>query len=164
MSSLNAKVSRYRDMIQEGTVVEVYREILDFIMELRTHFARMHPELNVSGSIYQGYMDMTYFALSPAQLKDRKLKIAVVFLHETTSFEVWLSGVNKKVQKDYWKQFLKSGWDRYMVVPAIEGKDSIVQNVIVEDPDFNDLQGLTGLIEEGVMEFMVDIVEFLSES
>jgi len=162
MNSFNEKVEGYSEQIEKGIIVDAYRGLMKFMKDLRTHFMKKYPNLNVSGNLYQGYMDMTYFSVVPPLLKDRKLKIAIVFIHKTTSFEVWLSGVNRKVQKQYWKEFLESGWDRYMVVPAIEEEDSIIQNVLVKKPDFDDLDGLTTIIDEGVMEFIDDIVEFLS--
>jgi len=161
MVNINNKIEEYRFQVEKGTIVDAYRGIMKFMKDLQNHFMNNYPDINVSTNLYQGYMDMSYFSVAHPILKDRSLKIAIVFLHETTSFEVWLSGVNRKVQKDYWKKFLESGWDRYMVVPVIENKDAIIQNVIVKDPDFEDLEGLTTLIDEGVMEFMDDIVEFL---
>ncbi len=161
MVAFNNKFEDYRLQVEKGTIVDAYRRIMKFMRDLQAHFMKTYPNINVSTNLYQGYMDMTYFSVAHPILKDRRLKIAIVFIHETTSFEVWLSGVNRKVQKDYWKKFLESGWDRYMVVPVIENKDAIIQNVIVNDPDFEDLEGLIVLIEEGVMEFMDDIVDFL---
>lgn len=162
MVAINNKIEEYRLQVEKGNIVDAYRGIMKFMRNLQTHFMKKYPDLNVSTNLYQGYMDMTYFSVAHPILKDIRLKIAIVFLHESASFEVWLAGVNRKVQKEYWKKFLESGWERYMVVPVMENKDAIIQNVLVKDPDFEDLEGLTTLIEEGVMEFMDDIVEFLS--
>jgi hypothetical protein len=61
-------------------------------------------------------MDMTYFSFFPKTLKDRNLKIAIVFLHESFRFEVWLVGFNKQVQQKYWKLFTDSDWNQYPIV------------------------------------------------
>ncbi len=106
---------------------------------------------------------MTYFALVPKSLKDRKLKIAIVFLHKEFRFEAWLSGVNKQVQGEYWKLFKDSNWDRYRLVPGIQGYDSIVESILVDDPDFCDPEGLTKMIDSSTMKFIADIDTFLSE-
>ena len=38
-------------------------------MELRTQLKNKYPDYFVSGSIYYGYMDMTYFSFFPESLK-----------------------------------------------------------------------------------------------
>ncbi len=108
-------------------------------------------------------MDMTYFALFTPSLKDRKLKIALVFNYDSFRFEVWLSGSNKQVQSKYWKLFRENSWDRYHIVPSLEGADSIIEDVLVDDPDFNDLDTLSDKIEKGTVRFIEDIEGFLSD-
>ena len=127
------------------------------------YFKNKYPEFSVSGSIYYGYMDMTYFAIVPESLKPRKLKIAIVFIHENFTFEVWLAGSNKRVQTEYWKMFKESDWNKYHIPPTTKGFDSILEHILVENPDFSDLDTLTKEIEAGTMEFINDIENFLSK-
>jgi hypothetical protein len=108
-------------------------------------------------------MDMTYFSFFPGSFKHRKLKIAVVFLHESFRFEVWLAGYNKQVQSKYWKLIKESGWNKYHLVPTTKGADSILESVLVDDPDFKDLDALTGQIEAATLKFIKDVDGFLSE-
>jgi hypothetical protein len=117
----------------------------------------------VSGGLYCGYMDMTYFAFAPLTLKERKLKVAIVFAHDTFRFEVWLAGQNKKVQSQYWKSFKESAWDKHRVVASTKGVDSIVEHVLVESPNFGDLDALMRQIEEATLRFVGDIEDFLAE-
>ena len=67
---------------------------MTFISGLKTDLEKNYPNYVVS-SLYLGYMDMTYFAFRPSDLKNKKLKIALVFLHEQGRFEAWLGGSNK---------------------------------------------------------------------
>ena len=85
---------------------------------------------------------MTYFSFTPKALIDRKLKIAIVFLYESFRFEIWLAGANKQVQEKYWGLIKKSGWNKYRVVPTIQGFDSIIEHIAVDNPDFGDLDTL----------------------
>ena len=64
---------------------------------------------------------------------------------------------NKKIQKEYWEKFKENDWDQYPIVPSIEGRDAIVEHVLVNKPNFDDLDGLTDMIEEGVLQFIQDI-------
>jgi hypothetical protein len=109
-------------------------------------------------------MDMTYFSFTPKSIKHRKLKIAIVFIHETCRFEVWLGGYNKQVQTKYWKLFLEKGWNKYRIVSTTKGIDSIIEYVLVENPDFNDLDLLTKQIENGTSKFIKDVENYLSNT
>jgi hypothetical protein len=109
-------------------------------------------------------MDMTYFPLFPKSLKRRKLEIAIVFFHETFAFEVWLSANNKRIQKEYWKLFTDSCWNKYKIASIGPGIDSIIEYTLAEDPDFRNLDALTKLIERGTLKFTRDVESFLSIS
>jgi hypothetical protein len=108
-------------------------------------------------------MDMTFFSFFPKSIKQRSLKIAIVFLHDSFRFEVWLAGINKQVQQKYWKLIKESDWNKYHLVPTTKGFDSIVEYILVDDPDFSDLDKLTKQIERETMTFIKDVEIFLSK-
>ena len=99
MDSFNANMQEYRRQLEKGSIKEAYRGLMNYFNTLRRHFEKKYPDHFVSGSIYQGYMDMTYFSFTPKTLLAKKLKIAIVYLHEEFRFEVWLIGYNKKIQE-----------------------------------------------------------------
>ena len=162
MDSLQRAMIEYRKQLEKGTIKKAYRGLMDYIMGLRTHFKNKYPQY-LTSSIYFGYMDMTYFSLFPKSLKRQKLKIAVVFVHEAFRFEVWLAGVNKSVQAKYWKLFKENNWNKYHIVATPKGVDSIVEHILVDNPDFSDLEALTKQIETGTLKFIVDVEDFLSK-
>jgi hypothetical protein len=96
-------------------------------------------------------------------LKNRKLKIAIVFLHKDFRFEAWLGGYNKTIQKQYWDLVRKRGWHKYRIPSNLKGIDSIVEHVLVDNSDFRDLDALTMQIERGTMNFIKDVEDFLSQ-
>ena len=106
---------------------------------------------------------MTYFSFFPESLKQRKLKIAIVFIHDAFRFEVWLAGNNKQVQSKYWKLIKESGWNKYHIVSTTKGVDSIVEYILVDNPDFSDLDTLTKQIERATLKFIKDVERFLSK-
>lgn len=162
MESFSEHMHEYRKQLQKGAIQKAYRGLMEYIMNLRTHFQNKYPDYFVSGSIYYGYMEMTYFSLIPESLKQRKLKAAIVFLHEAFRFEVWLAAYNKQVQARYWKLLKDSGWDKYRIVPTTKGADSILEHVLVDNPDFSDLDALTQRIETQTLQFIQDVEGFLS--
>jgi hypothetical protein len=163
MGSFNENMNEYKKQLEKGAIKAAYRGLMEYLMGLRAHFKNKYPDYCVSGSIYQGYMDMTYFSFFPESLKQRKLKIAIVFLHDTVTFEVWLAGYNKKVQTKYWKLIKDNKWKKYRVPATTKGFDSIIEDVLVDTPDFNDLDSLTKQIENGTLKFIKDVENFLSE-
>ena len=161
MESFQEYMNEYRKQLEKGAINKAYKGLMEYIMSLRTHFKNKYPDYFVSGSIYSGYMDMTYFSFFPKSFKDRKLKIAIVFIHEAFRFEVWLAGNNKQVQSKYWQLFKESDWNKYHIVSTTQGVDSIVEHILVDDPDFNDLDTLTVQIERESLKFIKDIESFI---
>ena len=162
MESFHEYMNEYRKQLEKGAINKAYKGLMEYIMDLRTYFQNKYPDYVVSGSIYYGYMDMTYFSFFPRSLKQRNLKIAIVFIHEAFRFEVWLAGFNKPVQTEYWKLFKESAWDKYHLVPTTKGADSILEHILVANPDFSDLDALTKQIEGETLEFISDVESFLS--
>ena len=162
MNSLQANMKEYKKQLEKGAIQKAYLGLMEYMTRLKTHFKKEYPDYSVSSSLYFGYMDMTYFSIFPKSLKERDLKIAIVFLHEEFRFEVWLSGKNKQVLTKYWKLITNSGWDKYKIVAPAKGIDSIVESILVDNPDFDDLEALTNQIEHGTLEFIQDVENFLS--
>lgn len=161
MGSLQEAMIEYRKQLEKGTIQKAYQGLVQYIMNLKTYFNNQYPEYSSAGALYHGYMDMTYFPLFPEALKNRKLKIAIVFNYEQFRFEIWLSGFNKQVQAEYYQLFKESGWKQYRIVAPEKGIDSIVESTLVEDPDFDDLDALTKQIEKETIQFIKDIEAFL---
>ncbi len=162
MATFQNCMQEYRKQLEKGAIQAAYKGLMEYMMALRTQFSNQYPDYAVSGSIYYGYMDMTYFSFNPKSLKQQNLKIAIVFLHEAFRFEVWLAGYNKQVQAKYWKLIQESGWNQYRLVSSIKGADAIIEHTLVENPDFDDLEVLTGQIEKATLKFIEDVEVFLS--
>ena len=154
----------YRKQLEKGAIQRAYRGLMDYIMRLRSYFETKYPDYSVSGSIYFGYMDMTYFSFFPKSLKLQGLKVGIVFVHERFRFEVWLFGYNKAIQAKYWKMFRESSWNKYRIPPTTKGVDSILEDILVENPDFSDSDALTQQIESGTLKFIEDVENFLSKN
>jgi hypothetical protein len=162
MHSSQQDMHALREQIARGSIRRAYRALISTTMGIRAHFKAGHPSFEVSG-LYQGYLDMTYFAVVPPSLKSGGLKIAIVFNYDEFQFEAWLVGRNRKVQREYWELFRDSRWPSYRVVAPATGVDAIVEYVLVSEPDFRDPDALTSLIEAGTLVFIRDMETFLSE-
>ena len=155
-------MNELQGQLRIGAIQKAYRALLDYMMDLRTCFKSRYPSYSISG-LYQGYMDMTYFAIVPPSLKHRSLKIAIVFNYEAFRFEAWLSGSNRQVQRKYWELFRDSPWTEYRVVTPAKGVDSILECNLAEDFDFGNLDSLTASIEKNAVEFGEGVVMRISQ-
>lgn len=162
MQTIREEMNELRRQLRSGSIQKAYRALLDYMMDLRAHFKRSYPGYAISG-LYQGYMDMTYFAILPPLLKHRDLKIAIVFNYEAFRFEAWLAAANRQVQRKYWELFKEGHWTQYRVAAPAKGVDSIIECDLAVDFDFGDLESLTIRIEGKTVEFIDNIERFLSE-
>ena len=163
MESFHAAMMEYKKQTQLGVISKAYLGLMEYMSRLKNFLKSEHPDFNVSGSLYFGYMDMTYFSFFPDSLKKRNLKTGIVFIHETCQFEAWLFGVNKQIQKQYWEIIRDSGWSQYKLVKTLKGEDAILTHVLVDEPNFDDLEKLTLLIENETLKFIENVENFFSK-
>jgi hypothetical protein len=161
MSTLQENMIEYKSQLRRGAIQAAYRGLMEYMLSLRTHFSNNYPQGDVSGSLYYGAMDMTFFTIQPPAFKQRSLKVVVVFTHENFRFEVWLAGANKQVQKKYWQFFKNSGAQPYSLVPSPQGTDAILTHVLVAEPNFDDLPELTHHLELGTRVFIQELQQLI---
>ena len=164
MKSLQENMIEYKKQLEKGAIQKAYQGLMEYMLSLKNHFGTKYPDFSVSGSMYSGYMDMTYFSVFPKSLKDRELKIAIVFVYDSFRFEIWLSGRNQQVLAKYWKIIKDSGWDKYQLAAQGKWADSILEHVLVDNPDFGDLEALTKQIDQGASKFIRDVESFLTKA
>jgi len=137
MNKLGELAAYYTALLQEGKLQEAYRGILSAVGMLRAHFAANFPDCEV-GSVYQGYMDMSYFPVTPPGFKERGLKIAVVYLHEKGCFEIWLSGRNRQVTAEMREKLAASDFGELKVFHDAQSPDAALECLLTDCPDFDD--------------------------
>jgi len=156
MKTLNQAVKEYNRQLQQGDIQTAYKGILDFIGKMRAHFIKKN-ELYDVGSIYQGYMDMTYFSFVSEPLKKKRLKIAIVYLHEKGAFEVWLSARNRDLAKQYKAVFDSMILEQSAFFHDEDNLDAIIECTLTATPNFDHQDLLIGIIERGVERFVTSI-------
>ena len=162
MESINESIKEYATQLSKGRIQKAYKGILTFMSEIRSYLESKYPDYT-AGNLYFGYMDMTYFAFTPVGLKNKKLKIAVVYLHEKGVFEVWLAGDNRKIQAEYIALMSSENIGIYKLSQVIPGVDSIIESTLVEEPDFDHPEALKRQIEKKTMAFVKDIISVLDK-
>jgi hypothetical protein len=71
-----------------------------------------------------------------------------------------LSGYTRDKQTEILKSITERGWNKYRITDNV---DSIVECTLIDDPNFDDLDTMTGPIESGTLEFIEDVDDFLSK-
>src|SRR5690554_1517722 len=129
MDEVHRNIREYHLALKKGSIQKAYREILGFLTELKAYLKRKYPSHHVSG-LYQGYMDMSYFSFTPEKLKEKNLKIALIYLHEENRFEAWLSGVNKASAADFLERVKNVDTKGYAMEASPEGVNYITTMVL----------------------------------
>ncbi len=161
MPSIQEDMEELQRQLRKGSIQKAYKALIAYMQGLRTHFANTAGEQAVSG-LYQGYLDMTYFAIFPPALKARDLKIAIVFNYDVFRFEAWLAARNRKVQRQVWELFKDRSGSNHRVVTPASGIDSIVECDLATDFDLNAPDALTEIIETKTAAFITEIERFLT--
>ena len=162
MGTIDKDVQELQRRLGEGAIQRAYQAIVSYMSHLRAVFTTQQGERLVSG-LYQGYFDMTYFALFPDVLKKRDLKLAIVFNYHTFRFEVWLAARNRRVQRRYYELFRNSNYDKHRLIKPAIGIDAIVEAVLAAEFSLEDQEHLTSCIIKSARSFERDMVEFLIE-
>ena len=138
-----------------------YHQLINYMKELRTFFHKEYETYFRLGSIYQGNPDFSYFSLTTEELKKQKLKFVIILNHKTLCFSICLSGQNKSIRKKYWEIFRSSDWNKYHLAESINDSLLIIDQTIVEEPDFGDKRNLTEQIEKESLKFINEIKDIL---
>ncbi len=161
MKELNDYVAAYKEQLEKGDIQEAYSGLVKYVMKLRTALSKNLSGCYSFGSLFQGYMDYTYFYYSNDFLKKRKLKFGLVLNHPKMQFEVWLLGQTRPIQEKYWQFFKATKWNNDKTTKP---KYSILEALLIENPDFNDLDSLSQQIESKLVSISSNIIDDIKKS
>jgi len=154
-------IANYKEQLSKGDIQVAYVGLVKLVMKLRTDLSKKLSELYSFGGLFQGYMDYTYFYYTNEFLKKRKLKMGLVLNHSKMHFEIWLLGQTIPLQERYWEYFKATKWNK---LRTIKPQYSILETTVIENPDFNDLDELTKLIEEKLVLVTNEIIQDIKTS
>lgn len=158
MENLNKYISIYKEQLKKGDLLIAYNELVKFVMKLRTDFIKNLSDHYSFTGILHGYLDFTYFYYSNDFLKSKKLKFGLILNHVEMRFEVWLLGNTKPIQQKYWKLSKNTKWNKDKTEMP---KYSILESIIVKDPDFDNLDKLIEQIETQMIKASDEILDYL---
>lgn len=161
MKDLNHYVDIYKEQLEKGDIQKAYLGLVKYVTKLGTTLSKSLSESYSFGNIFQGYMDYTYFYYSNEFLKKRKLKMGLVLNHKKIQFEVWLLGQTIPIQEKYWEYFKLTKWNKNRITKP---QYSILETVLLANPNFNDLDKLSKQIEDKLMPLTDEIIQAIKTS
>lgn len=161
MKDLNYFVEKYKEQLDKGDIQEAYVGLVKYVTRLGTNLSNSFGKTYSFGNLFQGYMDYTYFYYTNDFLKKRKLKMGLVLNHTKMQFEIWLLGQTIPIQEKYWNYFKLTKWNKNR---ASRPQYSILETVLIDKPNFNDLEKLTKEIENKIISTTDEIIEDIKTS
>lgn len=130
-------LSEYKELLQTTNLREAYQEFIKLFRYIRLSLEKSMPEYKFQGNIVENGMDYSYFLFTNKNLKEKGLKMAVVFVHSNFRFEVWLSGYNRNHQLKYY-DLLKGKNIPFELTDNPIRKDYILRVTLEESADIWD--------------------------
>lgn len=156
--TLNEYVSIYKTQLGKGDIQKAYTGLVKYILHLKSYLSKRMGKQFTFGNVSPEYMDYTYFPFFDESLRNKELRFGIVLNHTEIRFELWLMGQNAKIQRKYWDILKATKWNKDQILMP---KYSVLEAVLIENPDFNDPDTLSLNIEEKVNHITGEIIQFL---
>ncbi|MBK5719875.1 hypothetical protein JGH11_03225 [Dysgonomonas sp. Marseille-P4677] len=158
MEDFNRYVFLYKEALGEGNIQKAYTGLVKYVLSLKAYCSQHMADKYSFGNVSPGYMDYTYFPFFDEFLRKKKLRFGVVLNHEKIRFELWLMGQNAEVQKEYWHLLKSTKWNKEKTTMP---KYSVLEVVLVDNPDFDQLDVLTQSILGETTKLASEIMDYL---
>jgi hypothetical protein len=149
-------IDEYKRLIQTTNLQKGYQEFIRFFRNLRTYLQKEMPEYSFTGNIVENNMDYSYFQFTNERLKSKGLKIVIAFVHADFVYQIWLSGLNREIQRNYYK-VLQGTNHPYILTNNPTKTDYILQTQLVDECNYDDIEGLLKTIKENALEFINEV-------
>lgn len=144
--SINEQIAIYQKSIKENSLSETYKFLLNYMSQLQQEFSnKLSGKFSVK-NVLNGYLDYTYFYFTNDLLKERKLKLGIIYNHKENYSELWLMGSVKEAQKNYWNKLKETEWNKEETMPQWY----VISIELISNPNFEELNKITDLIIETI--------------
>lgn len=153
MKFSSEKLDCYKALIQTTNLQESYQEFIQLFRYLRNELKNEFTEYTFSSTIEENQMDFAYFQLTTPELKQKGLKVQIIFVHKEFQFEVWLSGYNRKIQYSYYES-LKSQNLKYILNHTPTSVDYILKSQLSKQLDISNSMLLLDCLKQEIQELI----------
>jgi hypothetical protein len=157
MNQINGEyINEYKRLLQTTNLQKGYQEFVKLFRALRTYLQKELPEYTFTGNIVENNMDYSYFQLANEDMKTKGLKIVIAFVHGEFTYQVWLSGLNRDIQRKYYEEFTEKSHP-YVLTDNPSKTDYVLKTELIDDCNYNDVADLMKTIKESVVEFIHNV-------
>ena len=156
-------VESYSALVAQGDIARAYRAILATLTRFKSSWEMAHPADSV-GALYQGYLDMSFVSVAPAAFTGKRLKISLVFLHESGLFSLWLIAGNRALQKTISESLKSIPLGEYVRNPLAPGVDAIIAHDLPKPYPFDDPATLNAMLLKAAEAFTEDMIVIVESS
>ena len=153
-------INEYKKLIQTTNLQKGYQELVKFFRALRIYLSENMSEYRFTGSIVENNMDYSYFQFTDDILQSKGLKFVVAFTHNTFEYEIWLSGMNRKIQIDYHSKLCKVKHTN-MMSPNPSRFDYILKEKLFSEVNYDDCERLFDASKNNIQAFTKKIIKLL---
>lgn len=143
-----------KELFKQQIYKKGYQEFIKFFRYLRIYLEQALPEYEFTSNITENNMDYSYFQFTNRELKAKGIKYVVAFVHLSFNYEVWLSGFNRKIQKELYSKIKNQKPNNYLLTDNPNSTDYVLKNLIVENCDYNELDQLLHEMKSGIVKFL----------
>lgn len=153
----------YKSLLATTELQLGYQEFIKLFRFLRIELEKELPDFSFSGNIVENNMDFAYFQLTDKDLREKGVKIQVVFVHKSFRFEVWVSGYNRKIQCSYYNK-LKNQHLKYYLNDNPERIDYIFKAEIENNIELHSGDIVISKIKPVVLEMITFVKNHLGNA
>jgi hypothetical protein len=137
----SAYINEYKKILQSTNLQRGYQEFVKFFRGFRAYLADHLSEYKFTGNIVENNMDYSYFQFSKDDLQSKGLKYVIAFTHHRFEYEIWLSGMNRKIQINYHSQLSKAN-HKYAMSPDPKRFDYILKEKLFDEVNYDNCEEL----------------------
>ena len=147
------KLNVYKELLATTELQQGYQEFIKLFRYLRRELEKELDGFSFSNNIVENRRDFAYFQLFSDELKAKGLKAQIIFVHKEFQFEVWISGYNRKIQRDYYN-YLKNQNIKYIVNGDPDRVDYIIKSPLPKNTDISNGELLIELLKSEINEIV----------
>jgi len=149
-------INEYKRLLQTTNLKKGYQEFVQFFRSLRTFLQKELPEYTFTGNIVENNMDYSYFQFTNEGLKSKGLKIVVAFVHGDFDYQIWLSGLNRQIQRKHYED-LKDKRHPYTLTDNPNKTDYILKMQLIDGCNYNNPEETLKTIKGNAVEFVCEV-------
>jgi len=133
-----------------------YQAFVSFFRQLRTFLQKEMPQFAFTGNIVENNMDYTYFQFTNEALKSRGLKIVIAFVHGVFEYQIWLSGLNREIQRNQY-ELLKATNHPYTLTDNPNKTDYILRTELIGECNYTNPETSFLSIKANTLSFIENV-------